>query len=162
MSAGAGFFISDKQAGLIIAKKIQEQYGGTIKQSSKNIGMKDSRQVYRMTYLLRLPSYTKGDFISYNKSFFYILSTQGNRVKIKNLSNWEITTLDVKTIQKAKILGGKELVKEMILVSQKKDEVQVMDPKTYKIKIIRKPKPVSFDSKMIKVVKFEDKFFLES
>lgn len=156
------FFISDKQAGLIIAKKIQEQYGGTIKQSSKNIGMKDSRQVYRMTYLLRLPSYAKGDFIRYDKSFFYILSTQGNRVKIKNLSNWEITTLDVKTIQKAKILGGMELVKEMILVSQKKDEVQVMDPRTYEIKIIRKPKPVSFDSKMIKVVKFEDKFFLES
>ena len=154
------FYISDKQRAFIIVKKIQELYGGTIKQSSKNMGMKDSRQVYRMTYLLRLSSYKKDDFIKHDNSFYHVLSTQGNKVKIKNLSNWEITTLDVKTIQKAKILGGKELVKEMILVSEKKDEVQVMDPRTYEIKIIRKPKPVSFDSEKIKTVKFDNSFFL--
>jgi len=157
---GLDFYISDKGTGLVIAKKIQEQYGGTIKQSSKNMGMKDSRQVYRMTYLLRLPSYSKGDFIRHDQSYYQIVSVQGNKVKLKNLSSWEENFVDVKSIQKAKILGGKELIKEMILVSQKKDEVQVMDPKTYEIKIIRKPKPVSFDSEKIQTVKIDDQFFL--
>ena len=63
---GLDFYLSDKGSALTITKKVQGKYGGSIKQSSKNIGMKDSRQVYRMTYLLRLPSFRKGDFISYS------------------------------------------------------------------------------------------------
>jgi len=154
------FFISDKQAALIIVKKIQELHGGSFKQSSKNIGMKDSRQVYRMTYLLRLSSYAKGDFIRLNKTFYHILSTQGNKIKIKDLKTWEESFVDEKNFDKARIIGGAELVKEMILVSQKKNEVQVMDPKTYEIRIIRKPKPITFESEKIKVLSFDNNFFL--
>lgn len=154
------FYISEKGPSLIIAKKIQEQYGGTIKQSSKNIGMKDGRQIYRMTYLIRLPSYKKGDFLKHNNSFFSILSIHGNKVKMMNLSNWEETTVDIKTIQKANTIGGEELIKEMILVSQTEDELQIMDQKKYEIQTVRKPKPINFDSKTIKIVKLEDKLFL--
>jgi nonsense-mediated mRNA decay protein 3 len=122
--------------------------------------MKDGKQIYRMTYLIRLPSYKKDDFIKHNNSFFYITSIHGNKVKTTDLSNWEETIVDVKTIQKASTIGGKELIKEMILVSQTKDELQVMDSKKYEIKVVKKPKPISFNSKMIKTVKLEDKFFL--
>lgn len=154
------FYISEKGPSLIIAKKIQEQYGGTIKQSSKNIGMKDGRQIYRMTYLIRLPSYKKGDFLKHNNSFFSIVSIHANKVKMMNLSNWEETTIDIKTIQKANTIGGEELIKEIILVSQTEDELQIMDQKKYEIKTVRKPKPINFDSKTIKIVKLEDKLFL--
>lgn len=154
------FYISERGAGLMIAKKIQEQYGGEIKQSSKNIGMKDGRQMYRMTYLIRIPSYKKGVFLKYNNSFFHIVSIHGNKVKMVDLSKWEETTVDVKSIQKASTIGGEELIKEMILINQKEDEVQIMDQKNYKINVVRKPKPVNFDSKTVKIVKLEDKLFL--
>ena len=157
---GLDFYISEKGPSLIIAKKIQEQYGGTIKQSSKNIGMKDSKQIYKMTYLIRIPSYKKGVFLKYNNSFFYIVSIHGNKVKMVDLSKWEETTVDVKSIQKASTIGGEELIKEMILISQKEDEVQIMDQKKYEIKVVKKPKPVTFDSKTVKIVKLDDKLFL--
>jgi len=157
---GLDFYLSDKQTGLIIVKKIQDQYGGTIKQSSKNIGMKDSKQVYRMTYLLRLSSFQKNDFIRFNNNIFHILSSKGKNVKLKNLKTWEETTVDEKSIEKAKILGGSELIKEMILVSQKKDEVQLMDPVTYEIKIIRKPKSITFDAEKIQTIKIDNNIFL--
>ena len=157
---GLDFYISDKGSAFVITKKIQGQYGGTIKQSSKDMGMKDSRQVYRMTYLLRLPSFSKGDFISYKDSYYYISSISGNKIHIIGLSNWNEQTLDAKEIQKARILGGEEITTEMILVSQTNDDLQVMGSKTYEIKIIRKPKPVSFNSEKIKIVKIEDQLFL--
>lgn len=113
-----------------------------------------------MTYLLRLPSFSKGDFISYKDSYYYISSISGNKIHIIGLSNWNEQTLDAKEIQKARILGGEEITTEMILVSQSNDELQVMGSKTYEMKIIRKPKPVSFDSEKIKVVKIEDQLFL--
>ncbi len=154
------FYISERGAGLVIAKKIQEQYGGEIKQSSKNIGMKDSKQIYKMTYLIRIPSYKKGVFIKYKNAFFYIISIHGNKAKMVDLSKWEETTVDVKSIQKASTIGGEEHIKEMILISQKKDEVQIMDQKNYEIKVVRKPKPVTFDSKTVKIVKLDDMLFL--
>ena len=158
--SGLDFYISEKGPSLVIAKKIQDRYGGTIKQSSKNIGMKDSRQIYRMTYLIRLPSYKKGDFLRNNNMFLHIVSIHGNTVKMINLSNWDESTVDIRTIQKAKILGNEELIEEMILVSQTADEIQIMDPKTYGIKVIKKPKPIEFKKEKVKILKTEKQIFL--
>lgn len=157
---GLDFYISEKGPSLIIAKKIQEQYGGTIKQSSKNIGMKDGKQIYRMTYLIRLPSLKKGDFIKHNNSFFNIVSVHGNKVKMIDLANWKETTVDLKTIQKVNKIGGEELVKEMILVSQTKDELQFMDPDTYKIQTIKKPKQITLKTEKIKFLRTEKQILL--
>ena len=158
--SGLDFYLSDKGSALAVAKKIQGQYGGSIKQSSKNMGMKDSRQIHRMTYLLRLPAYRKGDFISYENSFFCISSINGNKVHVFELPNWGKKTFDSKELQKASILGGKELIKEMIFVSQSQDEVQIMNPETYEINFVRKPKSLSFDSEKIKIVKIDNQVFL--
>ena len=48
----------------------------------------------------------------------------------------------------------------MILVSQSKDEVQVMDPENYKTLDVKKPKDISFDSKVIKIINLGEKRFL--
>ncbi len=157
---GINFYISDKGAGVVIAKKIQEQHGGKLKQSSKNIGMKDGRQMYRMTYLLRLPSYKKDEFIELDHEYYYIESTYANKIKLINLSNWEETIVELNKIKRAHFLGGKGLIKEMILVSQTEEEIQIMNQKNYEIKTIKKPKPVSIDSEKIKIVKIEDQLFL--
>jgi len=154
------FYMSEKGPGLIIAKKIQDQYGGTIKQSSKNIGMKDGRQSYRMTYRLRLLPYAKGDFLKHDNSIFYISSIHGNKVKLIELKSWNEKIMDFRTIHKANILGGKELITEMILVSQTNGEVQLMDPKNYEIKVVKKPKSVSYESEKIQVIKTENQLFI--
>ena len=122
--------------------------------------MKDGRQIYRMTYLIRLPSYKKGNFITVNNSILYILSISGNKVHVFELKNWNEKVLDEKEIKKGQILGEKDLIKEMVLVSQSKNEVQVMDPETYITIDIRKPEKVSLDTKTVKVVKIDDEYFL--
>ena len=157
---GIDFYLSEKGIAYDIAKKIQRQYGGIIKRSSKNIGMKDSRQIYRMTYLIRLPSYKEGDFILFRDSFFQISTIVRNKVHAVELSNWVEQVFDSKELRKVHMVGGKESIKEMILVSQTQNEIQAMDPKSYKIVYIKKPKKVSFDSTMIKLVKLEEHVFL--
>jgi len=157
---GLDFYLSEKGAAFTIAKHIQEQYGGQIKQSSKNVGMRDSKQIYRMTYLIRFPAYKKGDFISLNNLFYYISSIKGNKIRIIELSKWEETTVEQKDLQKANIFGGKELIREMIIVSQSSNEIQVMDSEKYNIKVVKKPKSVFIESDKIKVVNIEDNVFL--
>jgi nonsense-mediated mRNA decay protein 3 len=157
---GLDFFISDKQAAQVITKKLQEKYNGTIKQSSKNIGMRDGKQIYRNTYLLRLPSYKKGDFIKLEKNLYKILSTRGNKVKILDISTWEEKIIEPKKLQKTETIDRKDNIKEMIVVDQNKDEVQIMDEKTYEIKTIKKPRPFNFVKEKIKTINLDDKTFL--
>lgn len=157
---GLDFYISEKGAGFNIVKKIQEKYGGEIKKSSKDAGTKDSRQIHRMTFLIRLPSYKKNDFLILKNSYFMVSSIRGNKIRLINLSNWEELKLEGKNLEKANIFGGKELVKEMIFISQSDKELQLMDPVTYETMEIQKPKPISYNIEKIKVVKIDDKIFL--
>jgi NMD protein affecting ribosome stability and mRNA decay len=89
-----------------------------------------------------------------------IVTIHGNTIKMINLSKWDESTVDIRAIQKGKILGNKELIEEMILVSQTKDEIQIMDPKSYEIKIIKKPKPIEFKKEKVKILKTEKQIFL--
>jgi nonsense-mediated mRNA decay protein 3 len=157
---GLDFFLSEKGTALSIAKKIQEKFGGDFKQSASSAGMKDSRQVYRMTYLVRIPAYRTGDFFSFDNSFFSIVSLHSNKVRALELSSWTEKVIDGKDIQPSRIYGGIELIKEMIVVSQSKTEIQLMDPKTYTTVEIRKPKIVSVDTAMVKTVKLDGYLFL--
>jgi nonsense-mediated mRNA decay protein 3 len=157
---GLDFFLSEKTTAFSIAKKIQEQFGGEFKQSASTAGMKDSKQVYRMTYLVRIPAYQKGDFFSFDNSFFMIVSLHENKVRAMELSSWTEKVIDGKNILPSKIFGGKELVREMIVVSQTKNEIQLMDPRSYLTKEIQKPKQVSVDSSTVNTVKLDGYLFL--
>jgi nonsense-mediated mRNA decay protein 3 len=157
---GLDFFLSDRSAAQMITKKLQDEFGGNVKQSSKNIGMKDSKQIYRVTYLLRIPSLRKNDFIKVDDSFYQILSMQANRIKIIDLKTWEETNTDMKNLENAHIIGGLDLLREMIFVSQTEKEIQLMDQKTYKTYEIRKPKNISYKNKTIKTIKIENQIFL--
>ena len=96
----------------------------------------------------------------YSKKFISNILNLYTGKKLIELSKWNDTTVDIKSIQKASIIGGEELIEEMILVSQKEDEVQIMDQKNYEIKVVKKPKPASFNSKTVKIVKLGDRLFL--
>jgi nonsense-mediated mRNA decay protein 3 len=157
---GVDFYLSDSGSALTISKKIQEQYGGEIKKSSKLIGMKDGRKIYRMTFLLRLLSYHEGEFVTIKDCIYYITSISRNKVHVFELTTWTNKVVDSKELQDGQVLGGKELVTEMIVVSETKNEVQVMNPETYEIIVIRKPKPIYFHSDKISTVKHDEQLFL--
>jgi len=157
---GVDFLISDKGSALAITNKIQSRFGGEIKTSSKNIGMKDSRQIYRVTCLLRLPAIKKGDFISYKNKYYFISSISKNKIHLLDLLTWNDQVIDYKQIKNPKIIGGKELINETILVDQNDGEVQIMDEKTYKIIIVKKPKHMEYSTEKIKVITIEDQVFL--
>ena len=156
---GYDFFLSDKSAAFSIAKKVQEEFGGIIKQSSSNIGMKDSKQIYRMTYLIRLPFYKKGMFILFEKSLYKIQSLHGSKIKVIDLSNWKEVNLDEKQIHKASVLNDVSEI-DMIVVSQNDKEIQVMHPDSFKLFIIKKPITKGFDKEKITVLRIDDKLFV--
>jgi nonsense-mediated mRNA decay protein 3 len=157
---GLDYFISDNNFALSIIQKLQELYGGNITKSSKNIGMKDSRQVYRMTYLLRLYQYKEGDILSNNNKFYYVKKIFKNKILLIDLENWDENNYQSKKLDNFKIKGGDELKNKMILLSQTRDEVQVMNQNNFKIFNIKKPKMYLFSKEIIEIIQIQDKMFL--
>jgi nonsense-mediated mRNA decay protein 3 len=158
---GFDFFLSNKQAAYNITKKLQEEYGGNIKKSSKNIGMKEGKQIYRNTFLLRLPNLTKDDYIRIKNNFFQVIYVKSNKIKIRNLSNWkeEIITLD--NVENKKPVNEKIISKERIVVSQTKNELQLMDQDTYETFQLKKPIDKHFKSKTVKTLTVDEQVFLD-
>ena len=60
-----------------------------------------------MTYLLRLPSYKKDDFVKVKDTYFQIIAIHGKKVHMLNLSNWDEISYDIKQIKNAMRIGGK-------------------------------------------------------
>jgi nonsense-mediated mRNA decay protein 3 len=153
---GLDFFLSDKQAAFSIVKKLQEAYGGYITVSSKNIGMKDRKQLYRDTYLLRLLPFDRADVIKFNHTYFFVEKLSKNTVFLLNLEANENTIHEASELENATIIGNKELIKYMIVVSQKNDEVQVMDQESYHIWMIKKHKQRDIKEEKISVIYIDE------
>jgi len=157
---GLDFFLSDKGIAQSIARRLQEQYGGEFKQSASNIGMKDSRQLYRITYLVRLPRYQPGDLLLYQRTPMRVRSIRGTKARLQSLATWEDATVDAKSLQQASPISDSVKRKEMIVVSQTPTEVQLMDADSYKITTIPKPKKHTFSKEKITVVRINDLDYL--
>ena len=149
---GLDFYLSDKQAAFTIVKKIQETYGGYITTSTKNVGMKDGRQLYRDTYLLRLLPFELNDLLRIDESYFFVEKISRNSIHLLNLETREQKTHEASDIDDAVVLRSKDFVKEMILVSQRKTEVQVMDQKSYHVYVIEKPEKQHIDGEILRVL----------
>ncbi len=157
---GIDYLLSDKQAAAAIIKKAQSEFCGEITVSSSNVGMSDGKQVYRMTYLLRLPSFDKHSILAKDDSLFFVTSLSNNTAHVLDLKTWNTHTFPVKDFEKAMVYDYEDLVQDMIVVSQKDDEIQVMDKNTYKIVVINKPKKITYSSEQIPIVRYEDSFYL--
>ena len=153
---GLDFFLSDKRSAFSIVKKLQETYGGYITVSSKNIGMKDRKQLYRDTYLLRLLPFDKADVIKFNHTYFFVEKFSKNTVFLFNLESNNKAILESSELENAIIIGNKELVKDMIVVSQKNDEVQVMDQESYHIWVVKKPKQRNIEEEKTSVIYIDE------
>ena len=149
---GLDFFLSDKQAAFTIIKKIQEKYGGYTTTSSKNVGIKDGKQLYRDTYLLRFLHFEQGDILKFDESFFFVSKISRNNIHLIHLESKEASIYEASDIDTAIVIGSGDLVKEMIVVSTTNDEIQVMDQKSYHIMMLKKPKDFFIETETVLVI----------
>jgi len=149
---GLDFFLSDKQAAYAILKKVQDHFGGTITTSSKNVGMKDGKQLYRYTYLLRLFPFEISDVIKIEEQYFIVSNVHKNYIHLINLSTMVESTVDATDLEGVNVIGNKDLQKEMILISENQDEIQVMDKKSYHIRIVQNPRKMQIKDEFVSII----------
>jgi len=156
---GVDLYISDKGFTQKMMQMLHHRFGGETKITAKQSGMKNGRQQYRMTYLLRLPYYRDGDFLAQGERLFYLKTVERGKPRLIEMENWSEISMEPKMMRYLKTVGDSTMIKEAVVVSQSEHEAQILDPYTLLTRDVRKPKKVKL-GETVKIVKWRDRIYL--
>lgn len=157
---GLDFYFGSNNMGKNISRRLASEFGGTIKESRKLVGRKDGKDIYRMTYAVRASDFRVGDFLELDKKVMKVLSVSSNKAYLRSLDNWEDIHVKPEDLVSAKLLGGDEIVKEMVVVSRSDSEIQVLDPDTLKTVDVLVPESFEVSGESVKIVKSKEGYYL--
>ena len=63
LKEGLDIYVSSMEFGRRIAREVVKKFGGSFSESQKLYGRKDGRDIYRVTFLIRLPGFKPGDVV---------------------------------------------------------------------------------------------------
>jgi len=139
MHGGLDFYLGNAASGKSLSRDLAQRFGGMISSSSQMAGKQDGRELYRTTYLVRLPSYRRGDFVAHGEEILWIIGHSRGHVKSWKLLEGKEVSLPIKNLSKEKVKARLDDVKEAVIVSEERGELQVLEPESYKTVVLIKP-----------------------
>ncbi len=153
---GVDYYIGDKKMAASAAKILNEAFHGEASISPSLVGMKDGREIYRNTYIVRIPGYSKNGYVEIDGSVYRIFD-MGKRIGMRDMIKGERKYFYRGEMAKAKVLDVKEM--EAIVLSKKEKEVQILDPENYGTVVLSKPDEMEV-GKTVKIVKWGGRTYL--
>ncbi|MCL7417020.1 MAG: NMD3-related protein [Halalkalicoccus sp.] len=155
---GVDVKVSTTNIGKKISQRLVNRFGGSFSDSETLVTEdEDGNEVYRVTYAVRLPPFTKGDVIDPEDGEGPVLvgSARGT-VKGRRLATGERyeSGFEEGDSPEARRLGRREDAQQTTLVSVEDERVvQVLDPETYESKTIPRPDFLDTESGTVPVLK---------
>lgn len=146
VTSGMDFYFSSQHFLQSLGKKLHSSFGGTLK-VSKKIHTRDrqrSKDIYRVTVLIELPAFSKGDVISSNGKIVKVTSIR------KNVSGFDIKT--GKRISFAYI-DSEVLEQFNTSVTKVYPSIEVLHPETFQSVKVNNKKNARIGEKVIIVLK---------
>lgn len=134
VEGGMDIYMSTNKAGLDLARRVAERYGGSVRDSASLVGMEDGREVHRVTYAVRLPEFVEDDVVMVDDSVVAV-TEPGDGVEGVDLRSGE----HVRQEGEARKIGSLDDVEVTRVVSRGDGEVQVLDPETYETVTLQEP-----------------------
>ncbi len=152
---GIDYYMVDKHFAADIAKILKEVFQAEMNVSSSLVGKKDGKEVYRLTYGIRMPAYSKGSYVEIEGRVYKIKDIR-KKIHLYDLITGENIYIYRKAMNKAKIVNVEE--KEAVVLSAKEKEVEIMDPETFKtISILT---PFRIKKGTVKVIKWKGRTYV--
>jgi nonsense-mediated mRNA decay protein 3 len=159
-AGGADVYISNNSVGKMISRALADQYGAEVKDTSKLVTQKEGREVYRVTYLVRLPSYRFGDVLLFKKRMYLVGPMRTSNVRLTDMKNGESNTFSHSDLVDARVIGRREDMVDAIILTETDKEVQIMHPTNFKPVELRKPHKFTVKSDTLKIFIFEEELYI--
>ena len=159
VSGGVDIYLSSISLGKTLTRELSESYGAEVKESSSLVGVSsDGQEVYRVTFLLRLPMYHVGDVILFKERPYKLTAVNKNGGKMTDLYDFRETSIKKFELLTIKVLYKSRDVKEATVVSTSPGEIQVLHPSSYITKDVRVPADADI-GETVRVVEIEEELF---
>jgi len=159
-SGGADVYISSNSVGKIISRDLADQYGAEIKDSSKLITQKEGRDVYRVTYLVRLPSYRFGDVLVFRKKMYLVGPMRTSNARLTDMKTGEYINYSHNDLVDAKVIGRREDMIDAIVLMETDREIQIMHPTSFKPIELKKPQKFKVSGETVKLFVYEEELYI--
>ena len=153
---GVDIYLSSISLGKTLTRELSETYGAEVKESSSLVGVSsDGQEVYRVTFLLRLPMYHVGDILMFNDRPYKLTAVNKNGGKMIDLYDFRETSIKKFELLTVKVLFKEKDIKEATVVSSSPKEIQVLHPTSFITKDVRIPEDAEI-GETVKVVEVEE------
>jgi nonsense-mediated mRNA decay protein 3 len=157
---GVDVILSSSVVGKNMAHDLADQYAAEVKETAKLVTQKQGKDLYRVTFLVRLPAYRFGDIVRYEGKLHLVGALRANSTKLTNLKTSQGLMISNSDMISAKVVGRKEDIMDMVIVTETDREVQVMHPTSFKVFDLRKPPKFERKGDTVKVFQLDEEYFL--
>ncbi len=157
---GLDVILSSSVVGRAISRDLADQYAAEIKETAKLVTQKQGKDLYRVTFLVRLPAYRFGDIVMYEKKLYLVGALRSNTTKLTNIKTTQGVMVSNSDMISAKVIGRKEDLLDAVVVNETDREVQVMHPTNFKVFELKKPPKFERKGDTVKVFQYNEDFYL--
>ena len=125
---GLDIIIGSQHIGTLICKAIIAQLGGRYTTHPKLVGEKSGRQLFRITYALRIPRFQKQDVILSRGRYAEVDRVESNHIRVMDLADGSFRA--VKDADVERIIGNARNAIPAQVVFSDKDIIGILDPDT--------------------------------
>ena len=135
---GVDLYMGSMNASRQVCRLIISELGGNFSESPTLVGMKDGKNLYRITFAVRLPEFRAGDVIKFRGRVIQIRSSgkKVNGISLEDSLRFISTPEELKGAEKIANIEDAVLT---VLVSIEENAILVLDPETYETVAIKKP-----------------------
>lgn len=135
---GVDLYMGSMNASRQVCRLITSELGGSFSESPTLVGMKDGKNVYRVTFSVRLPEFRPGEVMRFRGKIIHIKSSgkKVNGISLEDGLRFISTPEELKGAEKIGNMGDAVLT---VLVSIEDNAILVLDPDTYETVAIKKP-----------------------
>ncbi len=153
VKGGLDFYFSTVSSARSISRELQETYCAEFKESSSLWGRRDGKEVYRMTYLVRLPGMFKGDIVSFGGREYLVRGMSRGMLHGIDLITGEGRSIKFTERTECTLSQSRPQIVKAVVLTEKERELQVLDPETMKPLEVRKPAGFSRKGDQVRLVK---------
>lgn len=135
---GLDITVGSQRLGQEIATAITRALGGRFTTHPKLIGEKAGKQIFRITYSLRLPRYSRGDIVTISGRYAEILGIEGKTVRYLDLESGMVRSITEQQVGRR--AGHKADASMWMVAFRDGDLLGILDPGTGITREIRAPR----------------------
>lgn len=123
---GLDIVVGSQHIGLLIAQKVTAELGGRFTTHPKLIGEKDGKQLFRITYSVRLPRFQKRDIIKFQQRYAEVIQVESRNIRVFDFVDGKIKSVSEDKIDK--LIGNARNAEDAMVAFSDGNTVGIIDP----------------------------------